>query len=90
MNLSRAISLASDWSKGYVCSLRDGEAREYHKLCCKALRMMREQRALESHSKALESFGCSACDGGFGDNTLKYAEWGYKFCPYCGRRLEEV
>ncbi len=32
---------------------------------------------------------CTACDGGFGDNTREFAELGYEFCPRCGRRLEE-
>ena len=31
---------------------------------------------------------CASCDGGFGDNTLVFAARGYKFCPYCGRKLE--
>jgi hypothetical protein len=35
-----------------------------------------------------ERNGCSSCDGGFGDNTLVFAARGYKFCPYCGRKLE--
>ena len=36
------------------------------------------------------SRGCSACDGGFGDNTMVFYAGGYKHCPMCGRRLEEV
>ena len=36
------------------------------------------------------SKGCSACDGGFGDNTMVFYAGGYKHCPMCGRRLEEV
>lgn len=47
-----------------------------------AISTLREQ---EERSK-----GCSSCDGGFGDNTLEFAKIGYKFCPYCGRRLEEI
>lgn len=36
------------------------------------------------------SKGCSACDGGFGDNTMVFYAGGYKHCPMCGRRLEEA
>lgn len=32
MTLQRARSLASRWSRGCLCSLRHGEAEEYHKL----------------------------------------------------------
>lgn len=35
------------------------------------------------------SKGCASCDGGFGDNALEFAKLRYKFCPYCGRKLEE-
>lgn len=47
-----------------------------------AISALREQ---EERSK-----GCSACDGGFGDNTMVFYAGGYKHCPMCGRRLEEV
>ena len=30
MNKQKALRLARKWSQGYVCSLRDGEAEEYH------------------------------------------------------------
>lgn len=40
--------------------------------------------------KEERSKGCSACDGGFGDNTMVFYAGGYKHCPMCGRRLEEV
>jgi hypothetical protein len=36
------------------------------------------------------SKGCSACDGGFGDNTMVFYWGGYKHCPMCGRRLEDT
>lgn len=47
-----------------------------------AIAAMREQ---EEQSK-----GCSACDGGFGDNTMVFYAGGYKHCPMYGRILEEV
>ena len=30
MTKQRALRLAREWSQGHVCSLRDGEAEEYH------------------------------------------------------------
>lgn len=43
MNKARAIRIAAKWSQGHVCTLREGEAQEYHKLCLAALREQ-EQR----------------------------------------------
>ena len=48
MKLSRAISIASRWMQGHVVTLRDGEAREYHKLCHEALKRMREQESAKN------------------------------------------
>ncbi|WP_298069973.1 hypothetical protein [uncultured Mailhella sp.] len=42
MTLKRAIRIASAWSQGHVCTLRDGEAEEYHKMALEAFRAMRE------------------------------------------------
>ena len=46
MTIERAKRLAKQWADGYVCSLREGEAEEYHKLCFSALRA---QQQLESN-----------------------------------------
>lgn len=32
MNKKRALRLAREWAQGHVCSLRDGEAAEYHSM----------------------------------------------------------
>lgn len=32
MTRQRALRLAREWSQGNVCSLRDGEAAEYHSM----------------------------------------------------------
>lgn len=32
MTIERAKRLAKQWANGYVCSLREGEAEEYHKM----------------------------------------------------------
>lgn len=42
MNRSKAMSLAAKWAEGGVCTLREDEAREYHKICLEALRAQRE------------------------------------------------
>ena len=42
MTLERAKRIAKQWANGYVCSLREGEAEEYHKLCFSALRAQQE------------------------------------------------
>ena len=46
MTIERAKRLAKQWANGHVCSLREGEAEEYHKLCFSALRA---QQQLESN-----------------------------------------
>ena len=37
MTREKAIRIASKWAEGHVCTLREGEAQEYHKLCLEAL-----------------------------------------------------
>ena len=44
MTFERAIRLADQWSQGHVCSLREGEAKEYHRLSGVALRRMRTRK----------------------------------------------
>lgn len=46
MTKEKAIQLAQQWSQGLVCSLRDGEAEEYHKLF---LDMLLERNTEESN-----------------------------------------
>lgn len=43
MTRQKAIELAAKWAEGGVCTLREGEAREYHKLCLDALRAQQER-----------------------------------------------
>lgn len=43
MNRQKAIELAAKWAEGGVCTLREVEAREYHKLCLDALRSQQER-----------------------------------------------
>ena len=37
MTIQKAIELAAKWAEGGVCTLREGEAMEYHKLCLDAI-----------------------------------------------------
>ena len=43
MTRQKAIELAEKWAEGGVCTLREGEAMEYHKLCLDALRAQQER-----------------------------------------------
>ena len=43
MTRQKAIELAAKWAEGGVCTLREGEAREYHKICLDALRAKQER-----------------------------------------------
>ena len=43
MTRQKAIELAAKWAEGGVCTLREGEAREYHKLCFAALLAQQER-----------------------------------------------
>lgn len=42
MTLEYAIRLARKWAFGGVCSLREGEAQEYHKMALAALEAQRD------------------------------------------------
>lgn len=41
MSVDKAIRLAHQWAAGQVCTLREGEAQEYHQLCAEALERSR-------------------------------------------------
>ena len=43
MTRQKAIELAEKWAEGNVCTIREGEAREYHKICLDALRAQQER-----------------------------------------------
>ena len=48
MTLKHAIRLASAWSQGHVCTLRDGEAEEYHRMALEVFRAMQEAEKEET------------------------------------------
>lgn len=41
MTIDRALRLARKWAGGSVCTLKEGEAQEYHQLCAEALERSR-------------------------------------------------
>ena len=47
MTTERAMRLAEKWADGLVCSLREGEATEYHKMF---LSMLRAQQKAENNA----------------------------------------
>ena len=54
MTLERAIRLAKKWSKGYVCTLRDGEAVEYHELALALFERELKNREENEHDRRIE------------------------------------
>ena len=39
--IDKALRLARKWAAGHVCTLKEGEAQEYHQLCAEALERSR-------------------------------------------------
>lgn len=76
-----ALRLAEKWAQGYVCSLRDGEAQEYHKACAVAL-----------HEREERSKGCEFCTDNFdfwaSEISGYFDRQDIKFCLHCGRKLK--
>lgn len=82
MTIERAIRLARKWAEGGVCSLREGEAQEYHKM---ALAALRAQQAMED--AVANQHPCDGCGVGWGsansngvnkschDECQKLREW---------------
>lgn len=64
MTKERAIQLAKKWSKGLACSLREGEAEEYHKMFLEMLcdeSNPRELMRLRVDGSRPEEDYCSEC-----------------------------
>jgi hypothetical protein len=59
MTFERAIRIAEKWANGGVCTLREGEAKEYHTLC---LRLLREREERIYGTKFCESLSDGALD----------------------------
>lgn len=98
MDRARAIRLAEKWSQGYVCTLREGEAQEYHKLCLAALQEQEQRKQGCEYCKSLEKKYTDFKPGDLvARGVVEYTYWGdgamrrtvEKFCPWCGRKLPE-
>lgn len=55
MTLDRAIRLARRWSRGYVCTLRDGEVAEYHKLALALLEQEKQRREEDKNDRRINN-----------------------------------
>ena len=59
MTIDKALRLARKWAAGHVCTLREGEAQEYHQLCAEVLERSRwipvEERLTEPNTDVLAS-----------------------------------
>ena len=73
MTRQRALRLAREWSQGHVCSLRDGEAEEYHAMFATMLEesmpneplTLEELREMDGEPVWVKAFGPTdiRCDG---------------------------
>lgn len=52
MTRQKAIELAAKWAEGGVCTLREVEAMEYHKICLDAL--LAQQEREKDHTSTCE------------------------------------
>ena len=71
MTVDRAVRMAEQWANGQVCTLRDGEAEEYHRLCLAALRAHLALTALLQAKDVIVST----------DDDREYIDY---TCPKCG------
>lgn len=67
MDRKRAMRLAGRWANGGVCTLREGEAKEYHAMCLAALREQERGNLhdVASYKQVTEPLG----DKGFSDSA---------------------
>ena len=66
MNKKRALRLAREWAQGHVCSLRDGEATEYHSMFAAMLEESMPNDPLTCEGCACEeyrrdTYPCNCC-----------------------------
>lgn len=94
MTIEKAMRLASKWASGGVCTLREGEAEEYHKICYDALRkqiprepdVMRELGTVYGR----EYYACPYC-GSFLRYKYGLDEYEHIYpghCDFCGQSLD--
>jgi hypothetical protein len=54
MTIEKAMRLASKWASGGVCTLKEGEAVEYHKICYEALKALKTSGKGDSSSDMIK------------------------------------
>lgn len=95
MTLDKAIHTAKVWADGGVCTLRDGEVQEYHKLALDALRVQADAenpKTLVEHvwkgvymSSPSSYVGtCSVCGM---SNDIPPPMLAH-YCPNCGAKMD--
>jgi hypothetical protein len=85
--MERAIRLAEMWSEGYACSLRGGEAEEYHAMCLAALR---EQEELADLIEAKKEGRLVVLPCNPGDMVYRIVWWGKRNVDIRERRVSSV
>ena len=78
MTRQRALRLAREWAQGHVCSLRDGEAAEYHSMFAAMLKeaqpneplTIEELREMDGDKIAIHYIG--DCAGFYEDEIAPY------------------
>lgn len=89
MNLDRAIRLARAWAFGGVCSLREGEAQEYHKMALAAIEAQRDGAVPVRHGQweqgDMYDYGdvCSLCGWDSAQEPCRLP-----YCPNCGAKMD--
>ena len=92
MTRSKAMSLAAKWAEGGVCTLREDEAREYHKICLEALRAQQQNlsKVSQGFSQGQDNATLTRADRirAMSDEELAKAIAGADWCEYCDQVQE--
>ena len=90
MSVDKAIRLAQKWAAGHVCTLREGEAQEYHQLCAEALERSRwipmTERLPEIFARALICTESGEVGEAF---KSEWAKSGWAWVGYDGPYVDE-
>lgn len=93
MTIERAKRLAEQWSSGGVCTLRDGEAQEYHRLFLSMLLGEQDDVSPVRHGRWEKQSGlysCSECGKtcpyDVKADVIEY--WPCNYCPNCGAKMD--
>lgn len=92
MTIEKAMRLASKWASGGVCTLREGEAQEYHKMCYEALKKQVPMTPVVNREHGTEYgreyYACPYC-GDFIKYKYGLEELAYPgHCTFCGQTID--